>query len=459
MSASTARHSIARLLLAVLCMLACPPLVFLTLRFLVAQFEPASGAGTSLPGGTDPSSCLAEEGGEAVEDGGGDDDLVSATAVDWAERSLSWLRGENSIVERYPGGNLGHRGGHDCVAILPENSLQSLRATATFQETFRYLEFDVRETSDRHVVLFHDSTLKRVLPPNGANQAAAKRLGKRHRKPYARLTVADVTLADIQSLWLNGIPGWRVPTLNEFLAECRSLPLTAPVALEVKELRSNVAREALLSAAADYKGWHASVARPRRSGDGWNFLRYGRDTGDRLVLLGFRGSAYASFPGEWGARMRERGLRMFRTRNHGQEFFVPVSTDGVSSNLVGDWITVSGSKYFTGEGVLTIRPSKDCPGQLEFLGHGYGTLDSGVVHIRTTATSVNGVVRPEINLKARGARTNDHIFTLVSDNEMSGWCVQNKGTWTLRKQKGERVRTSRPATADPTATPLTGVGP
>jgi len=345
-----------------------------------------------------------------------------------------------TIEDTYKG-NLGHRGGHDCVKSLPKNSLQSLRAAVHFQESWRYLEVNVRETGDNQLVVFHTSALHDMLPADdhgGNNAAAAQVLADGYDKPYSDLKVAEVTLAELQTLRLNGVPDWVVPTLDEFLDECRSLGVTAPVALEVKELRSSYARNSLLASVALFKEWHGTVVRPRADGDGWDFP----SGSDDLVLMGSPQMAYKSFPGGWGATVQERGLRMFEAGNHATELFVSLADTeeraaavvaDVKAHLVGNWTTVSGTEYFTGDGVLTIHPAADGGDQLEFRGHDYGTGDDGLVFIRDTVMNVDGAVLPEINLKRKGIGKNDHIFTMTSETEMSGWMIDHSDTWTLRK--------------------------
>ena len=69
--------------------------------------------------------------------------------------------------------NLGHRGGGDYFDFLPENSLATLVASLhgvgdndpiQTRKEFIYLEFDVRETYDNEIVVFHDKLSCRLLP-------------------------------------------------------------------------------------------------------------------------------------------------------------------------------------------------------------------------------------------------------------------------------------------------------
>lgn len=52
-----------------------------------------------------------------------------------------------------------HRGLHDNKGPLPENSLAAFKAA---KEAGYGVEFDVRFTADRHIVVFHDDTLQRM---------------------------------------------------------------------------------------------------------------------------------------------------------------------------------------------------------------------------------------------------------------------------------------------------------
>jgi glycerophosphoryl diester phosphodiesterase len=91
-----------------------------------------------------------------------------------------------------------HRAGS---AAAPENSLAALaRAIAVGAD---FVEIDVQQTADGHVVLLHDRDLRRVT-------GDARELN-------------DVQLADLADLRLRGRGGAndeRIPTLDEFLAAC-----------------------------------------------------------------------------------------------------------------------------------------------------------------------------------------------------------------------------------------------
>ena len=84
--------------------------------------------------------------------------------------------------------NLGHRvgaGSGEFHKDLPENSLIAMKAALIgrdddppgifplqFNSRFFYMEFDVQETADGELVVFHDKHIKRMIPNNEKNKKA-----------------------------------------------------------------------------------------------------------------------------------------------------------------------------------------------------------------------------------------------------------------------------------------------
>jgi len=201
----------------------------------------------------------------------------------------------------------------------PENSLSALAALLARDNHprhgplphLRYVEFDVQETADGHVVVLHDQlVLPRSFPPvrpnvgpltelgilgaggGGGEGAAATPLSASHQaaedsrngrdntkttndgssgngssnrhsggaksgsssaRPPApavrgNRAVSQLTLAELRSLHLGGREGERVPTLREFLAACREGQCRRSVLIEVKALRSEGAKRELVEA-------------------------------------------------------------------------------------------------------------------------------------------------------------------------------------------------------------------
>ena len=83
-----------------------------------------------------------------------------------------------------------HRGGDE---VETENTIEAFEYSANLG--FIFMETDVQATKDNHIVIFHDSTLKRMA---GINK-----------------TISDLTLDDVRSIELKD--GGRIPLLSEAL--------------------------------------------------------------------------------------------------------------------------------------------------------------------------------------------------------------------------------------------------
>lgn len=91
-------------------------------------------------------------------------------------------------------------------SVAPANSLEGY--TASKAAGFKYVECDVKFTSDGVPILMHDETVDRTTDGTGA--------------------VREMTLAQIKELKIVGYPTYpdcRVPTLEEFLRHCHKLNL------------------------------------------------------------------------------------------------------------------------------------------------------------------------------------------------------------------------------------------
>ncbi len=105
---------------------------------------------------------------------------------------------EREFVEHRPTRVTGHRAGSKAA---PENSLAALRLSIAAGAD--YVEIDVQQTADGHVVLLHDRDLRRVTgDPRQLH---------------------DLNLADLKDLRLRderGLSDEKIPTLAEFIAAC-----------------------------------------------------------------------------------------------------------------------------------------------------------------------------------------------------------------------------------------------
>ncbi len=120
---------------------------------------------------------------------------------------------------------IGHRG---ACAYAPENTLASIRKAAA--QGARWVEFDVRLTRERDLVLMHDDDVKRTT--NGKGR------------------VADLTLAELSALdagaWFGGaFAGERVPTLAETIALLAELGLGANIEIKAADAEARETAESL----------------------------------------------------------------------------------------------------------------------------------------------------------------------------------------------------------------------
>lgn len=148
-------------------------------------------------------------------------------------------------------GNLGHRLGGD--VFKPENTLVCYRkALATLQDRadFHYVELDVQETRDGGIVVFHDTrSIKRLVPRSPDNLAVLRPVLK--DRSFASIRIADLTTAQVLQLQL--AKGARIPTLEAVLKASVAWTLRKPMLIEVKSIRTDACRRALIELVAPYR--------------------------------------------------------------------------------------------------------------------------------------------------------------------------------------------------------------
>jgi glycerophosphoryl diester phosphodiesterase len=175
--------------------------------------------------------------------------------------------------------NHGHRAGSDYHKHLPENSLSVLEASLRgindedplqIDEEFLYLEFDIRETYDNELVVFHDKTLIRMLPYEGENTKVydelinslelKERLKEEKIKPKD-LRIKDLTAEEIRRFTLIKSDAGHVPSLLEFLSAAENMNLIKPVLVEIKDIRTQGAREKLFEILEEFKRLYTDKTR------------------------------------------------------------------------------------------------------------------------------------------------------------------------------------------------------
>tara|TARA_B100000614_G_scaffold6181_1_gene5875 strand:- start:5112 stop:5726 length:615 start_codon:yes stop_codon:yes gene_type:complete len=161
------------------------------------------------------------------------------------------LSGNNTSIGGSSTPNIGHRlGGTD---RFTDNTIDALlRTTERINEPdFKYWEFDVHESKDGVLFVFHDD----VLEVDGK-----------------RVPVKELSFAEISSQGeINGIEIPRMDAVIEILSKRNE-----PVMIEIKNLFSDAARQKIIDVTAERSDWQliASVNRfltsfPRKSRKYW----------------------------------------------------------------------------------------------------------------------------------------------------------------------------------------------
>lgn len=171
-------------------------------------------------------------------------------------------------------GNLGHRasgGAKEYYKNLPENSLISLSRSLKeiqLRDDYLYLEFDIQETFDGSLVVFHDERLSRMIPYEHnieVYEQFYRDLKFLRRIPFERrvtrdFKVSDFKLSELKRFKLKGSLE-VVPSLEDFFRVMERLNLRKPVALDIKVIKSVEAKEELFRLAKKYLDEVASKRR------------------------------------------------------------------------------------------------------------------------------------------------------------------------------------------------------
>ncbi len=221
--------------------------------------------------------------------------------------------------------NCGHKGGYDCMKELPENSLALLEHLEELQRhpRFRYLEFDIRETKDHKLVVFHDKYIARMLPDKGYNKQRYRELKSLTngggsvpgRKPALFWKVSDLTLEQLQTLSLEGrepssddMHLFKVPTLEKYIDRLGDR-LTKPIVFDIKHAKSTSGSEELLRAITNYA---TKIGGNRPSTTRYNRFPYQQVSA--INLTGLKNSLPE--PGAFCASLKKEGITIYRGFTH-----------------------------------------------------------------------------------------------------------------------------------------------
>jgi len=208
------------------------------------------------------------------------------------------------------GKNIGHRLGGDLYQ--PGDTLYSLRhliAQADHDPKLQYLEYDIQETRDGRLVVFHDiPSIARIVPATRHNLQILSNLLK--YKPLKRIRIHDLTLDQIRHLRLDH--NATIPTLQDVLRYTREHNITHPQHIEIKRLYTDSARERLIATVEKYRD-HLP-----------------------LELIAFRRNYELSFPwpDRWLSRMKAAGIPFYQIGRY--DFTAELSENNASYQTLID---------------------------------------------------------------------------------------------------------------------------
>ena len=145
--------------------------------------------------------------------------------------------------------NLGHRLGgdvysHENTLVCYRKALKNLQ----HKKNFKNVEFDIRETKDNKIVVFHDRNIERIIPKNNHNIKILTKILK--KKKFKKIRVKDLTLKEMTQLVI--AKNIYVPTLEDVLKESIKWDVKKPIHIEVKSLHSDKARYKLIDLVNKY---------------------------------------------------------------------------------------------------------------------------------------------------------------------------------------------------------------
>jgi glycerophosphoryl diester phosphodiesterase len=170
---------------------------------------------------------------------------------------------------------IGHRGAAACA---PENTLAGLRKASELG--CRWVEFDVRLTADRHLILLHDDRLERTT--DGRGNAAA-------------LPLVALRRHDAGTWWSRDFSSERIPTLAEAVMLLGQLGIGANV--ELKAVRGREAETGAAAAALLCRSWPCHLPAPLISSFHQDALAAARARVPEIA----RGILFRAVPRNWRA--------------------------------------------------------------------------------------------------------------------------------------------------------------
>ena len=174
-----------------------------------------------------------------------------------------------------------------------------------------YVEFDLQETADGEIVLFHDDELDRLLPNNAINresyleilsdQETIARVGVENPS-FKDLKIKHLTLLQLKTLKLGSSLTEGIATLDDFLEKSLLWDIRKPMTFEIKNFHSDEGRNKLIQTVKTYKNIYITQQRIRFE------KKFDMDKSG-ISFLAFKKNLKKSFPlKKWCPIFRKNGF-------------------------------------------------------------------------------------------------------------------------------------------------------
>ncbi len=190
--------------------------------------------------------------------------------------------------------NIGHRLGGDVVKQYPENTVQGLSLFLSRYKNssnFRYIEFDIQESADSSLFVFHDKYINRMVPVDKFGNDGV--LKSKLRSGVQKIPLSELNSDVIQKLNLTN-DSVKIPELDDIFPVLKDAEYRGKVYVEVKYITTDEGREKFIR----------------------SILKYRDDI--EIYVLAFKTNFKKSFPDtkKWCSEFNEKRIPVVRVGTH-----------------------------------------------------------------------------------------------------------------------------------------------